>query len=171
MSLEKPFRTVEPNRESSPERFLTLLARISGMNSPEQLDTDQVYRLYDKKTLGGIIGMIIVGSSTDLNSSPKDVDVLFVSKVKPNSKSTNLINHLQTAFDLELSRLTRRVEMGRLDNLGQLILEDDSVEFSDLLPIHRSVILDTPKKPLVYAIDKLNGEKIERVVSLILNSE
>lgn len=149
-------------REESPERFLKLLTEVSGMTLMGRENQRAVPR---EAALGGVLGVVVVGSSTNSESNPKDLDTFIMLAGKVNPAAERFAQELSQQFDLEYAQIARKVELGRLD-LGRGFIEGKP---NQPLPeqLHE---IQRAGKPLIYAYDEESAKKIEKRIESLKHS-
>lgn len=160
--------SIAVEREPSPEKFLRLFRQVSGMRTLEELrglEEKQERSISSRRNL--IDGAIIVGSSTDPNATPKDLDVVFVVR-GINASTRDYAEELRYNFDLgyflpKIKELTfpLTIQHGRLDFLGYIPPEETSCD-----PLFIALLQRAPD-PIVYAFDVLSALQIQSMVDNI----
>lgn len=154
----------EPLREESPDRFLSIFGEVSRMKSASELLLGQSPEPPKEAKQGKVLGVIVVGSSTDPKGQPKDLDVIFVVwGGQSNPKAWGFAEGVRDAFDLQLSWRTGQPQLGRLDLLGLAYIGKKRPFF------HPSQIeaLQNTKTPLVFAFSLEGAQKIQIAIEQI----
>ncbi len=139
--------------ESSPQRFLSLFLQVFKENSESRY--------------GGVIGAILVGSCTESDSRPKDLDIILVLDEESNSRTWNYVEIIQDSFNQQLSQTTQRLEMGRLDVLGVISIDGLTGELVTFVPEQLEAIRNAPGTPCVYVLNQEMQAPLDHLVNTV----
>lgn len=153
-------------REKSPDRFIALFKEITGMAFAGDLmdkNPQESLRSSGFRERGGIMGALIVGSSTNRESTPKDLDTILLVDNFINHYSWEYAEELRNAFDSKYTRVATGspfpIQHGRLDILGFVVAGGEGI--NQLLS---ECIKRSPCEPLVLSFNIQDAEIIKQDV-------
>ncbi|OGM04823.1 hypothetical protein A3E15_01810 [Candidatus Woesebacteria bacterium RIFCSPHIGHO2_12_FULL_42_9] len=147
-------------REESPRRFLELLTDISRMTLNGDGNIQPPDHEADK---GGVLGLIVVGSCTELRSKPKDLDVVAVVSRRVNPSVERYVEELSMRFDLEYSRMVGQIRLGVFDR-GRGFITSNPVTG------HQFVIDELKRTPgrMIFAFNRKGAFEIRQSIEELL---
>lgn len=149
---------MNPHREEDSARFIAIFRQVSGMKRPDNfpIETQSPPR---NARIGGVVGAVVVGSSTNPYAQPKDLDVIFALTQPPNPRAQEWATDTAQGFDHEFFRETGVFSQGRLDVLG--FIEVGKIETLDSNIVRA---ISEPASPQVFAF---NQEGFDRITEFL----
>lgn len=149
-------------RECSPEIFLQLFEKLSGMTLNGKGNLENIP---PEARMGKLIGAIIVGSCAKPRSRPKDLDFILVLEENSNSQVENFKNYLLEIFDYEYSVLKRKQYCGKIDFFAYWEKSKTEPTYWEEEVIFPTII-NTPGK-MIYAFNEKGAKVIKKRIAEI----
>lgn len=102
-------------REQTPQRFLDIFSRVTGMRSINDLQGGVELDMPSIAIEAGVVGAIIYGSSTYPDSKPKDLDAFFIFSDLANMHIKEYLQKLIDDFNIAYQASRGLLQISRLD--------------------------------------------------------